>query len=81
MQWAVLANKDEGAIDLVLLIRYEAARHALDEAKNLNKVKDVIDKGESLMRYARLARNPELMGAACDTIKVSGIDRVTTSRA
>jgi N6-adenosine-specific RNA methylase IME4 len=48
------------------LIRYEAARAALVEAKSFDEVKEIHDKAEAMRAYARMAGDVELEQTACE---------------
>jgi hypothetical protein len=50
------------------LIKYEAARAALAEARTVDEVKDLRDKTEATRAYARMANE---IGAAKDTGQIS----------
>jgi hypothetical protein len=52
------------------LVRFEAARRALEEARTVDEVKDVRDKAEALRLYTRQAGESLDMQNACAEIKL-----------
>ncbi|MBA7548173.1 hypothetical protein ES705_40620 [subsurface metagenome] len=57
------------------LVRYEAARIALREAKDVDEVKDIHDKVEAIRAYARQANDIEMVSWATK-IKLQAIRRM-----